>query len=172
MTRSLLLFAAMAACALSGGCVAHSGRGASCSGPSRTAALSGDEARAVEGEVRATERRWLDAYEQADAAAMDEIVADEFLIIHPEGRTETKAQIMASIARQKGRPGEYRHHTENVTARIYCDVAILSGTVVSKLASSNAPPSKSLYTDTYLRRDGRWRVVASHLSPAPQAPSR
>jgi uncharacterized protein (TIGR02246 family) len=116
-------------------------------------------------EVRSLERAWLDAYEQRDEAAMNRIVAADFVITFPDGSRQTKAEIISSL-RMAGRSNGPKFHTENVQARVYGDTVILSGRVVTesyregKLSSTQ----KQRYTDTYVKLNGRWQVVASHLS--------
>ncbi|HYG78968.1 MAG TPA: nuclear transport factor 2 family protein [Pyrinomonadaceae bacterium] len=131
----------------------------------------------AEEEVRRLERRWLDAYEQNDAAAMERIVADDFTITFPNGAMQTKPQLMAMIKAPRG-PGQPRmkFYTEGVQSRAYGDTVILLGRVVSEYErDGKAVKEQSRYTDTYVRRNGRWQVVASHLSNVgepkkPQAP--
>ena len=123
-------------------------------------------------EVRQLERQWLDAYEQLDDAAMRRIVADDFTIVFPDGSGQTKADILAMLERGRNskRPSP-RFTTEEVQARVYGDTVILSGRVItqSKRPDGTEVREASRYTDTYVRRDGRWQVVASHLSNAPAA---
>jgi uncharacterized protein (TIGR02246 family) len=117
--------------------------------------------------VQKMERAWLDAYERHDVKAMDAIVAEDFTITFPNGSMQTKAQIIASLknAGQPGRPTS-KFHTEDVRARVYGDTVILVGRVVTEYQRDGQTLSKEQqrYTDTYVRRDGRWQVVASHLS--------
>jgi len=58
-----------------------------------------------EQEVRKSEREWLDAYEQHEAAAMDRIPADEFKLTRSGGVAQTKADILAALktGRDSGR---------------------------------------------------------------------
>jgi len=120
-------------------------------------------------EVQKLERAWLDAYEQHDAKAMDAIVADDFTITFPDGQIQTKPQILASLRspRPEGRPS-VKFRTEGVQPRAYGDVVILVGIVVTEYQrdSKTLSESRQRYTDTYLKRNGRWQVVASHLSNA------
>ena len=125
--------------------------------------------------VQKLERAWLDAYEQLDEKAMTEIVADDFTITFPEGSRQTKAQIITSIRRP--RPADRpvpKFHTEDVQARVYGDTVILIGRVVTEYQRDGQVLSKEQqrYTDTYVKRNGRWQVVASHLSndAAPKKP--
>jgi ketosteroid isomerase-like protein len=118
-------------------------------------------------EVQKLERAWLDAYEQHNAKAMDAIVADDFTITFPDGQVQTKPQILASLnsPRPEGRPS-MKFRTEGVQPRAYGDVVILVGIVVTEYQRDGKTLSESRqrYTDTYLKRNGRWQVVASHLS--------
>ena len=116
-------------------------------------------------EVRALEREWLDAYEKRDAEAMKRIVADDFTIYFGDGDMQTKADIVAMMERGKGKPAP-SFVTEDVKARAYGDsVVILTGRVVTQMQRADGTKSRSAdrYTDTYVKRDGRWQVVASHL---------
>ena len=120
-------------------------------------------------EVQKLERAWLDAYEQHDTKAMDAIVADDFTITFPNGRMQTKAQIMAAIKspRPAGAPA-MKFRTEEVQPRAYGDVVILIGVVITEYQREGKTVSeRQRYTDTYVKRNGRWQVVASHLSNAP-----
>ena len=128
----------------------------------------------AEEEVRKLERQWLDAYEQSNPAAMDRIVADDFTITFPNGAMQTKPQLMAMIkASQRTSEPRMRFHTEDVRSRAYGDTVILIGRVVTEYERDGKPVQElSRYTDTYVRRDGRWQVVASHLSSIEEAKSR
>ena len=118
-------------------------------------------------EVQKLERAWLDAYEKLDQKAMDAIVADDFMITFPDGSTQTKAQIMASLkpTGQSTSP-TMKFYTEGVETRVYGETVILTGRVVSEWQreGKTAGKQQSRYTDTYVKRHGRWQVVASHLS--------
>jgi uncharacterized protein (TIGR02246 family) len=117
--------------------------------------------------VKKLERAWLDAYEQHDEKAMDASVPDDFVITFPNGEMQTKAQIIASLKRPRPKGGPaMKFHTEDVKARAYGDTVILSGRVVTEYQRDGQTMSKDQqrYTDTYVKRDGRWQVVASHLS--------
>ena len=117
--------------------------------------------------VQKLERAWLDAYEQHDEKAMDAIVADDFTITFPNGSMQTKAQILVSINKPRSAGGPaMKFHTEDVMARVYSDTVILTGRVVTEYQRDGKTTSKEQlrYTDTYVKRNGRWQVVASHLS--------
>lgn len=119
----------------------------------------------AEQDVRKLERAWLDAYEKKDVAAMTAIVADDFTITFSDGSIQTKPQIIESIKRPGGTTAKFT--TENVQSRVYGDTVILIGLVISEWMQNDKPVTdRSRYTDTYVKRNGKWQVVASHLSKA------
>lgn len=96
-------------------------------------------------------------------------MADDFSITFPNGSMQTKAQIMASIKNPRSAGGTaMKFHTEEVQARVYGDTVILRGRVVTEYQREGQTTSKEeqRYTDTYVKRNGRWQVVAPHLSNA------
>ena len=120
-----------------------------------------------EQEVRKLERAWLDAYEKRDVEAMNAIVADDFTITFSDGAMQTKPQIIESLKRPRGSSSTFI--TEGVQSRVYGDTVILIGLVISEWKQNDKPMTdRSRYTDTYVKRNGKWQVVASHLSNAPK----
>ena len=119
--------------------------------------------------VRQLERAWLDAYEKFDAEAMDRIVADDFAITFPNGKMQTKEQLMKMIRGPKPPSmSPPRLFTEDVQARVYGDTVILRGRVITEMQKDGQPQREaSRYTDVYVQTNGRWQVVASHLSALP-----
>jgi uncharacterized protein (TIGR02246 family) len=123
-------------------------------------------------DLRAVERAWLDAYEQNDVEAMRRIVADEFIITYASGQQRDKAQTIASLDPARGDDPNSRMFTEDDTVRFFGDdVAVITGLYVYEGtdAEGNTYRSESLYTDTYMIIDGRWQVIASHLSKPEQS---
>lgn len=121
-----------------------------------------------EREVKQLERAWLDAYEQNDAKAMSEIVADDFTITFPDGKIQTKPQILEML-KQSRNGSPLKFYTQDVQARVYGDTVILIGRVTTEWQQKGQlMKEENRYTDTYVKRNGRWQVVASHLSNVPK----
>ncbi|MBA3442416.1 MAG: DUF4440 domain-containing protein [Pyrinomonadaceae bacterium] len=122
----------------------------------------------VEQELLKLEREWLDAYVRRDAAAMDRIVADDFTITYPNGAVITKAQTMADLKQPGPADPSLTFTTEDTKVRLYADTAVLTGRVIERRRRDNREvTTPSRYTDTYVRRKGRWQVVASQLGRLP-----
>jgi len=123
---------------------------------------------AAEADVRRLERAWLDAYERRDSAAMTTIVADDFTITYPDGTIVDKAGTLRQIGGPPRQGAGPRFRTVEVRARAHRDAVILDGILIIESARAGGPPPRRhRYTDTWLRRNGRWQVVASHLSDLP-----
>jgi len=128
------------------------------------------DTKAAEEAVRKLERAWLDAYEQRDVKAMEAIVADDFIITFPEGGKQTKAQIVEMIKKPPRSGSSSKFRTEGTEARIFGDTVVLTGRVISESQrEGKSRTEQMLYTDTYVRRNGVWQVVASHLGAVPEA---
>ena len=146
--------------------------------PADTVAAS-TQSGSVEQELLKLERDWLDAYTKRDVAAMERIEADDFMITFADGVMRTKADEIASLKgpAPAGTPPIFM--TAETKVRLYGDTAVLTGKVIMK--GTYAEGSKKgeeynlqyRYTDVYVKRSGRWQVVASHLTglPSPQTSS-
>lgn len=115
------------------------------------------------------EREWLNAYEQNDVAAMDRIVAEEFEIRYPEGKVETKADLLKMVASQAGKPGNIKLYTDQTVATAYPDRVVLKGIVILEMQHGEEKKQiKQYYTDTWVRSGTGWQVVASQLADLPK----
>jgi CubicO group peptidase (beta-lactamase class C family)/ketosteroid isomerase-like protein len=126
----------------------------------------------AEQEVRKLEREWLDAYEQHDGVAMDRILADDFKLTQFGGGVQTKADILAQLkaTRDPSRP-EPNLSTEEVQSRVEGNSVILTGRFIQRMGRDDETRTmEARYTDTYVKRQGRWQVVASQLTPSIATP--
>ncbi len=120
----------------------------------------------AEQEVRKLEREWLDAYEKRDAEAMNRIVAYEFKLTFPDGRTQSKADILAQLKSEKdsGLPPP-KFSTEEVQSRVEGDRVILTGRFIQQMERGGQTRMMQMrYTDVYVKRQGSWQVFASQLT--------
>jgi ketosteroid isomerase-like protein len=121
-----------------------------------------------EGEVLRAEERRLAAVVGADAAALQEILDDELRFTHSTGQVDTKYVYIASL--ESGRLDYLEARARDVTARVYGDAGVLTGTTVLRLRVGGGEPQKAklLYTAVYAKRDGAWRLVAYQSTRQPE----
>jgi ketosteroid isomerase-like protein len=125
------------------------------SDPVLTSASSSDQLT-----LKKLEQDWLDAYREGNADKMGKILADDFIGRWADGSTQTKEEQLKAI-----RSGEEKHssnHLDECNVRIYGDTAVVTGiqTEQSILEGRDGSGIYS-YTDVFVKRHGRWQVVAS-----------
>lgn len=129
------------------------------------------EARVVE-EIKRLERAWLiDSYTPNDMSAFDRIVSDDFLITHSSGKVLTKAEKRADIIashhpNQPPSPTDvFKIDESSNRVRVYRDTAVSTGYIIEKYQYQGKEVNDQVrFTNTYIKRDGRWQVVASQLT--------
>jgi hypothetical protein len=111
------------------------------------------------------ENDWIEAALKHDAATVERILADEFVAIGPSGKTSTKAQIVDLT-----KPGGYTAEAlsiNNVNVRVFGDAAVVTYTQSEKSQNQGRDLSgRSVWTDVFVKRNGRWQIVAEHASCA------
>jgi hypothetical protein len=119
---------------------------------------AGDEVRNDKREsdaLIALENEWLK--NEHNAAELERILASDFL--HPvvTGDVLTKAQHIEYSSKHLP-PADRASRFEDLQVRIYGDVGIVNGLVVTNNKDRNAV-DKSVFTDVFVYRDGCWQAV-------------
>jgi uncharacterized protein (TIGR02246 family) len=121
----------------------------------------------VEQEIRKLEREWFDSYVRGDRAAFDRIVADDVVITYGNGSVGNKSQAIAEI--KAPADSSYSLTSDDIQVRVYGETAIVTGRVTEKgTFNGRSLNSQSRYTDVWVRRNGRWQVVAAQNTRLPQ----
>ena len=124
----------------------------------------------VEQEIRRLEREWFESYVRGDRAAFDRIVADDAVMTYGNGKVGNKSEAIAEI--KAPADASYSLTSDDVKVRVYGDTAIVTGRVTEKgTFNGRSLNSQSRYTDVWVRRNGRWQVVASQNTRLPREPS-
>lgn len=123
----------------------------------------GDAARAGRDEqgLIAIERAWLNA---ENAATLERILAPDYVHVIPGAGFITRDQQIAWFKSHPIPPGVKRRF-EDLRERIYGDVGIVNGVVV-RTTSDGAAPRRTLFTDVFVYREGRWQAVNSQENEA------
>jgi len=115
--------------------------------------------------VLRVQRQWMEAVRDKDAAALDRILADDYTYTDSRGGVTNKADSLRQTRNQNDHMKAF--HTSEETARVYGDVAIVTGRLrVEGEAGGVAYDAEVRFTDILARIDGRWRAVAAHASRA------
>ena len=105
------------------------------------------------------ENHWLAAEGNPDA--LESILASDFLHVVPIGIITKRDQL--NFMREHPSPGPVpRKYFEDIHVRVYGNVGIVNGIVVE---AGTSAPRKTLFTDVFAYRDGRWQAVNAQELP-------
>jgi ketosteroid isomerase-like protein len=117
----------------------------------------------VEQELIKLEKQWGDALVKPDLAFLDQITADDWILTDPDGNVWTKAQSLSLL--KSGEDVYTSLTTDDWKVHVYGDAAIVTArNTVKETFKGKDVSGQSRFTDTWVRRDGRWQCVATHIS--------
>jgi peptidylprolyl isomerase len=113
----------------------------------------------VEQSLRDTEHRWTEAFKNRDREVLNSVLDDQFMFTDDQGGVFNKSQYIDAVT-QSIKVESYR--LEDTTVRTFGDTGVVTGRWTGKLTVEGKDLSGAFrYTDTFVRRLGRWRAVAS-----------
>ena len=118
--------------------------------------------------VAALDTEYQAAVKANDAAAMDRILADDFILVTGRGTTFTKADLLKE-ARDKKMSYERQEELQQVV-RVWGDTAVVTALLWAKGTSDGQPFDYKLwFSDTYVRTPAGWRYAFGQSSiPLPK----
>ncbi len=128
-------------------------------------AVIGAKANAAEDRktVAALDTKYQAAVEKNDAATMDRILADDFVLVTGSGKTYTKADLLNEA--RSGRTAYERQSDSEQTVRVWGDTAVVTARLSSKGMRDGKPFEHTLwFSDTYVRTPTGWRCVFGQAS--------
>jgi ketosteroid isomerase-like protein len=132
---------------------------------------------AIEAQLIKLERDWANAVKNGDADTVRQVMADDILVINPDGSTSTKAEEADAVQARVVTIESWEISDPKVTV-LDANNAFVTGRGVIKNGKSKIPNStKTLdisgeyrFLDVYARRNGKWQAVASQTTPIPKNP--
>jgi uncharacterized protein (TIGR02246 family) len=168
--RRIISILTLAAAATSLTSCAATGEKATSSTAVTAAAAAASPAENVEQALIKLEREWAEALVKADVAALDRVMADDWSMTNWDGRTQTKAQ---SIAEIKSGANKFEVvSVGDIKVRVFGDAAVVTLAQTEKSQERGKDSSgRYLFTDVWVKRDGRWQAVATHGTKSEQPKS-
>jgi len=119
---------------------------------------------AAEKEVLQFERDACKAFLDADPAALERVLTPDFTLTLSNGEVSTRVNEINELRSGKVHYDIFENY--DMTARIYGDdMAVVLGKTRVKGTSEGKPFDRVVqFTDTLVRRDGRWQLAAGHVS--------
>jgi ketosteroid isomerase-like protein len=111
-----------------------------------------------------SERQWAESVATGDISAIKRILADDFIGVDPKGRLYAKQQM---IDETRNAPKYFvSNRLNDVKVRFYGSTAVVQGSETWEKHSGER--GRFVWTDTWLRRNGRWQIVAAEDLIAPE----
>ena len=119
----------------------------------------------VEAELLQLERDIGEANIKRDKGFFERVEADEFIFTDSGGGITTKAEDVASLDKPAGEFKLISYLVDEMKVSIYGKTAVVTGrTTTTSRGKDHEVTNKSRFTDVFVKRDGRWQLVAGHSS--------
>jgi ketosteroid isomerase-like protein len=113
--------------------------------------------------VAALDTEYQAAVKRNDAATMDRILADDFVLVTGRGQTYTKADLLRDARNQTSLYEQQDEIEQKV--RVWGDTAVVTALLWIKGTSGDKPFERKLwFSDTYVRTPKGWRYVLGQAS--------
>jgi ketosteroid isomerase-like protein len=113
--------------------------------------------------ILALEKKWNDVYKRSDIAAMDALLADDFIITVEDGSTFSKPGYIA----HNGDSAVHVTTSEmsDLQVRMHGNTAVVTGAYHEKGTENGKPYEyRDRFTDVWMNMNGKWQVIVSHYS--------
>jgi ketosteroid isomerase-like protein len=129
--------------------------------------MSGKDTSADEAHIRTLNEASGEAQVKRDIAALDRLLADDFILTRASGVVVNKAQKLADV--QSGDRSFTSYRSDDVRVRLYGDAAVVTGQVTSSGTYKGQDFSgRFRYMKVFVKSAGQWRIVAWQATLMPQ----
>ena len=121
---------------------------------------------AIKAEVLKASDQFDEARKAKDRAGMERVLADQLTWIARGDRLD-RSQVIADFLSDNLHFISFAH--DSVTAKVFGNTAVVSGHSTSVLDYKGKRfDAPRLFTDVYMKMDGRWQMIAHHVSDLPK----
>jgi ketosteroid isomerase-like protein len=112
------------------------------------------------------ENNWVNALVKSDMTALDSIFADTYVDTDEHSHRGGKEDVLSFL-----KSGDLKLDSiklSDIQVHVYGDAAVVIGNSEQAGSFLGGPvAAKIIFTDTFVKQNGKWRAVASHRSVAP-----
>ncbi|PYS61532.1 MAG: hypothetical protein DMF76_10750 [Acidobacteria bacterium] len=114
-------------------------------------------------ELKRLEKVWNDAYVRADADALEQLCADDLVVTMTDMVVLNKRSSIAIL--RSGKVKFERYETSDLGIHVYDRAAVVTGRLQrTRSVQGREVNDEWRFTKVYIRRGGKWLVVAWHAS--------
>ena len=111
------------------------------------------------------ENKWVEALVKSDMATLDSIFADTYVDTDEHSHRSGKDDVFSLL-----KSGDLKLDSiqlSGMQVHLYGDAAVVIGSAVQAGSFLGGPVATNvIFTDTFVKQNGKWRAVASHRSVA------
>ena len=134
---------------------------------------------AIEAEIIKLEREWADATKTKNGDAVRRVLADDAVLVYPDGTAATKADEVRTVESGAVTADAFEMVDPKVTV-IDADAAFIAGRSVIKNGKYKDPNTNKTidisgeyrFLDVYAKRDGKWQAIASQATKIVAPPAK
>jgi ketosteroid isomerase-like protein len=116
--------------------------------------------------IKESERQWAESVANGDASVVERILADDFLGVDTDGSLYSKAKAVEDTP--KSAVEFVSNHANEVKVRFYGDTAVAQGSESWVRRTEKPLRGRFVWTDTWIRRNSKWQIVAAEDLIAPE----
>jgi ketosteroid isomerase-like protein len=107
---------------------------------------------------------WAKARIKGDSSYTRRLEAENCTVVWPDGSIVNKREDLKSMT---GDIGFTEFQIDDLQVRLYGDTGIVvgQGTIKAHEGQQNLLGGKFVWTDTFMKQNGEWKVVASQVTP-------
>jgi ketosteroid isomerase-like protein len=109
-------------------------------------------------DLAAAARAFDMAQVKGDGAALERLLADDYLLVNSQGKSETKADFIRDYTAKGSSFAPFT--IQEPVEKVWATGAVLGGVVDAHGTSDGKPYAVRLrFADVWAKRDGKWRVI-------------
>jgi ketosteroid isomerase-like protein len=120
----------------------------------------------VERYIKEGESQWAEADSKGDTAAVERVLADDFVGVAPDGTFYDKAEEIKNTREDNG--NTLFNHANEIKVRFFGDTAVAQGSETWERRTGEPKKGSYIWTDTWVKRNGKWQIVAAEDLLAPE----
>ena len=117
---------------------------------------------AVTRDLTRIEEQLAASWKSGDCDGWSALIAPEWSVIHLAGTVVTKNEAMHMCRTPQARIDTFS--VDQLQVRVFDMAAVVTGRTTVTTTGANADTVRLRFTDVFIRRDGRWQVVASQAT--------
>ena len=120
-----------------------------------------------EREIRRVEAALCAGFESGNGSVLEKYLDERFTLTGSRGEVTDRKQNIAEVTKREPRYEVFRNHDQKI--RFYGEAAIITGiTTIKGNSEGKSFAGDFQFTDTWVYRDGVWKLAASHASRLPK----